>query len=57
MNMDHIDYTKNITRDLPKLHCAINPISKKSLIKEIQNKKLELSPPEWHGFSKIGAAN
>ena len=33
LSMDHIDYTKIITRDLPKLHCAINPFSKKSLIK------------------------
>ena len=52
MNMDHTDYTKIITRDLPKLHSAINPISKISLIKEVQNKILNLSPPEWHKFSK-----
>ena len=50
--MDHIDYTKIIKRDLPHLYCAINPISKNFLIKEVQNKILDLSPREWHEFSK-----
>ena len=30
LNIDHIDYTKIIKRDLPHIHCAINPISKKN---------------------------
>ena len=51
--LDHIDYTKITKRDLPHLHCAINSISNKFLIKEVQNKILELSRPEWYESSKI----
>ena len=50
--VDHVYYTKIIKRDFPHLHCAINLMSKKSLIKYVQEKILEISPPEWHEFSK-----
>ena len=39
--VDDVDYTKIIKRDLPHIHCAINPIFKKSLLKDIQEKVLK----------------
>ena len=51
-NMDDTDYTKIIKRDLPRLHCAQNPISKRSLIKDLQDKIFNPTPPEWGEFGR-----
>ena len=51
-NMDDTDYTKIIKRDLPRLHCSQNPISRKTLIKDLQDKIFSTTPQEWGEFRR-----
>ena len=52
-NMDDADYTKIIKSDLPRPYSAQNPISRKSLIKDLQDDIYGATPSEWGELGKI----
>ena len=51
-NMIDEDYTGIIKRELPRLHNALNPISKKHIIQELWKMTLNTLPQGWEEFRK-----